>query len=151
LASQGLQRKFVEIFKKKFEGFFSVLGIRGILVRIQIRIPGSVSLTNGSGSGCGPTPDLTPFFANFKDAKEKYFLSYFFLITCPHAHHLQSKKFNFLLRFCVKILFYRHYFSPLNTLMRKREGSGRHKRIPNTNFIEFPHGIEMGRVIDTGN
>ncbi len=38
--------------------------------------------------------------------------SYFFLITCQQAHHLQSKKINFLLKFCVKILFYRHFFSP---------------------------------------
>jgi hypothetical protein len=40
-----------------------------------------------------PTPDPTPFFTNFKDAKKNIF-SYFFLITCPQAHHLQSKKFN---------------------------------------------------------
>ncbi len=30
-----------------------------------------------------------------------------------------KKKLNFLLTFCVKILFCRHYFSPLNTSMRK--------------------------------
>jgi hypothetical protein len=28
-------------------------------------------------------------------------------------------KNNFLLKFCVKILFCEHYFSPLNTVMRK--------------------------------
>ncbi len=44
---------------------------------------------------------------------------YFFLETCPQAHHLQSKKFNFLLTFCVKILFCRHYFRPPNNFMRK--------------------------------
>ncbi len=65
-----------------------------------------------------PTPDPTPFFIDFKDAKKDFF-SCFFLITCPQAHHLQSQKFNFLLKFCVKILFCRHYFSPLNTFMRK--------------------------------
>ncbi len=37
-----------------------------------------------------PTPDQTPFFIGFKDAK--IFFSYFFLITFPQAHHLQSKK-----------------------------------------------------------
>jgi hypothetical protein len=41
------------------------------------------------------------------------------VITCPQAHHLQFKKLNFLLKFCVKILFCKHYFSPLNTFMRK--------------------------------
>ncbi len=40
-------------------------------------------------------------------------ISYFFLITSPQAHHLQSKKYNFLLKFC------RHYISPLNTFIRK--------------------------------
>ncbi len=68
-------------------------------------------------------PDPTPFFIDFKDAK-KIIFSYFFLITCPQAYHLQSKQFNFLLKFIVKILFCRHYFSPLNTFIRKREGSG---------------------------
>ena len=62
---------------------------------------------------------MPPFFINFKNAKKNLLFSYFFLRTCPQAHHLQSKKFNFLLKFCVKILFCRHYFSPLNTFMRK--------------------------------
>ncbi len=64
-----------------------------------------------------PNPDPTPFFLDFKNTK-KNFLSYFFL-TCPQAHHLQSKKFNFLQKFCVKILFCSHYSSPLNTYLRK--------------------------------
>jgi hypothetical protein len=50
-----------------------VLGIRDILV------------TNGFGSGSGldpdPTPYLTSFFIDFKDAKKK------FLIICQQAHH----------------------------------------------------------------
>jgi hypothetical protein len=45
------------------------------------------------------------------------FLYVFFLITCPQAHHLQSEQFKFLLKFCVKIVFFTHYFSPLNTFM----------------------------------
>jgi hypothetical protein len=69
-----------------------------------------------------PTPDPTPFFIDFKVAK-KYNFSYFFLITCAQAYHLQSKKFNFLQKFCIKILFCRHYFSLLNTFMRNWEGS----------------------------
>jgi hypothetical protein len=84
-----------------------VLGIRDILVRI--RIPGSVPLTNGSGSG-------SDYF--LQGCKKKYFFA-FFLITCPQVHHLQTKTCNFLLKFCVNILFCRHYVSPLNTFMRK--------------------------------
>jgi hypothetical protein len=64
-----------------------------------------------------PTPDPTTFFIDFKNTKTNIF-SYFFLITFPQAHYLWTKKFNFLLKFCVKILFSRHYFS-LNTFMRK--------------------------------
>jgi hypothetical protein len=65
-----------------------------------------------------PDPDPNPFFSDFKDAKNVFF-SYFFLITYPQAHYLQSLKFIFLLKFCVKILFCKHYFSLLNTFMRK--------------------------------
>ncbi len=69
---------------------------------------GSVTFWCGSGSGSpdpnlrlmdpdpDPTPDPTPFFIDVKDAKK---ISYFFLIAYPKAHHLQSKKFNFLLKF----------------------------------------------------
>ncbi len=68
-----------------------VLGICDILVRI--RIPRSVLLTNGSGS----------------DSFLHWFFSHFFLVTCPQPHHLQFKKLNFLLKFCVQILFCRPY------------------------------------------
>jgi hypothetical protein len=51
-----------------------------------------------------PTPDPTNFFIDFKDAKKKKF-SYFFLITCPQAHRLQTKKFYFLLNFVLKFYF----------------------------------------------
>jgi hypothetical protein len=64
-----------------------------------------------------PAPDPTTFFIALKDAKRIF--SYFFLITCPQANHLQTEIFNFLLDLSVKILFSRHYFSQLNTLMRK--------------------------------
>ncbi len=67
-----------------------------------------------------PTPDPTYFFIDFKDATKNIFFSYFFLITCQQAHHLQSKKFKFFAEIlCKKILFCRHYFSPFNTSMRK--------------------------------
>jgi hypothetical protein len=39
------------------------------------------------------------------------------------VHHHQSKKLNFLLKYCVKVLFCWYYFSPLSTFM-KNEGSG---------------------------
>jgi hypothetical protein len=104
--------------------FLAVLGIPDILVRIRIRR--SVPLTNGSGSGSNSG------FGSF-----------------PQAHYLQFKKFSFLKKFCVKILFCKHYFSPLNTFMRKgririvplTNGSGRPKniriRIPNTGLSDF--------------
>ncbi len=97
----------------KEEFLAAVLGIRDILVRIRI-----------AGS---PDPYLWLMIRIriqlrirllFSLAKQKIF-SYFFLITCPQAHYLQSKKFNFCLKFCVKILFCRHSFSPLNTFMKK--------------------------------
>jgi hypothetical protein len=63
-------------------------------------------------------PDPTPFFSDFKDAKKlSYFI--FFLITYQQAHYSQSKKLIFLLKYGVKILFCKVYFSQLNTLMRE--------------------------------
>ncbi len=61
-----------------------------------------------------PSADPTPFF---KAAKKIFLL--IFSHNMLQAHHLQSKKFNFLLKFCVKMLLCRHYFSTLNTIMRK--------------------------------
>jgi hypothetical protein len=52
-----------------------------------------------------PTPDPTPFFFDFKDAKKNIFFSYFFLITCPQAHHRHSKKFSFGQHFELKSYF----------------------------------------------
>jgi hypothetical protein len=63
----------------------TVMGIRGILVRVRIR--GSVPLTNGSGY----SSRSDSFFNDFKDAKKNYFFHIFFLlITYPQAHYLQS-------------------------------------------------------------
>ncbi len=53
--------------------------------------------------------------------QKKIFVFIFFSYNLPQANHLQSKKFNFLLKFCVKILFCMYYFSPLNTFMRKEK------------------------------
>ncbi len=74
--------------------FLPVLGIRDILVRI--RIHGSVPLTNGSG--------YDSFF------QWKYGQKIF--ITYPQAHYFQSLIYGFKDKFCVKILFCKHYFSP---------------------------------------
>ncbi len=53
-----------------------------------------------------PTPNLTPFFSDFKDAKKLNF-SHFLLITYPQEQYLPSKNFNFLLKFHVKILIHK--------------------------------------------
>ncbi len=60
-----------------------MLGVRDIMVRIR-------TLTNGSVPDPDPTPDTTPFFSDFKDAKTIIIFSYLFLITYPQAHYLQS-------------------------------------------------------------
>jgi hypothetical protein len=78
-----------------------------------------------------PDPDPTPFFSDFKDAKKICF-PYFFLPTYPQTHYLQSEKLNFLLKFCIKILF----FQSAQHLYEKREGSGAGSRfgsVPLTN------------------
>jgi hypothetical protein len=49
-----------------------------------------------------PIPDPIPFFIGFMNAKNEFFFIIFFLATCPQAHHLQSKKFNFVLNFLLK-------------------------------------------------
>jgi E3 ubiquitin-protein ligase DOA10 len=62
-----------------------------------------------------PTPDPTPFFSDFKNAK-KYII--FFSYNLP-VGTFSLKKLIFLLNFCVKILLCKYYFSLLNTFMRK--------------------------------
>ncbi len=100
-------------------------------------------------------PDLspTPFSQWLQGCKTKSFFLKFFSYNLPTGTLSSVLKFFFLLlKFCVKILFCKHYFSPLNTFMRKGKdpdpdsylwlkngsGSGRPKniqirsRIPNT-------------------
>jgi hypothetical protein len=48
-----------------------------------------------------PTPDPTPFFGDFKDAKNSFHIFSYNL----KAHYLQSEKFIFWLKFCVKFYF----------------------------------------------
>ncbi len=57
-----------------------------------------------------PTPHPTPFFSDFKDAKEK-FSRFFYNISVNTLS--SSLKIKFLLRFFVKILFWKH-FLPLS-------------------------------------
>ncbi len=51
------------------------------------------------------TPDPTPFFSYFKEAKKIIAFHIFFLITYLHAHDRQSQKLNFLLNFVSKFYF----------------------------------------------
>ncbi len=89
-----------------------VLGIRDMLVRIRIWFHGSVPLSNGSRSDS--------FLQWLKECK-KIIFCIFFLITFPWAHYLQSLIYCFKDKFCVEILYCKHYFSPLNTFMRKEK------------------------------
>ncbi len=89
-------------------------------MRIRIRIPGSIPLTDGPGSGSkSGSYFFLHWFKFLRMQKGKISFHIFLLITCQQAHHIQSKKFNFLLKFYVKILLCRHYFSPLNTSTKK--------------------------------
>ncbi len=65
----------------------------------------------------------------------KLFFHIFFFITYPQAHDIQSKKFNvlLLLKFSCNILFCKHYFSPLNTFMRKGKDPDPYGTVPLTN------------------
>jgi hypothetical protein len=58
-----------------------------------------------------PDPNPTPFFGDFKDAKKVILFS----------SKLPAGTLTLVLKiiFCGKILFFKHYFSPLNTFMRK--------------------------------
>ncbi len=60
----------------------------------------------------GADPDPTPLFSDFKDA-------IFFSYNLPAGTYIRSLIYSFKDKFCVKILFSKHNFSPLNTFMRK--------------------------------
>ncbi len=51
-----------------------------------------------------PTKDPTLFFIDFMDEKNIFFFFLFFSFNFVQAHHLQSKKYHFLLKFCVKFI-----------------------------------------------
>ncbi len=114
-------------------------------MRIPIQIRGSVPrwLTDRD-----PTPDLTLFFSDFKYAK-KNICFHIFSFNLPAGLKISQamdEVENFFLpiskslgtytsttstlssvlsfsKICVRILFWKHYFSPLNTFMRKGKDS----------------------------
>jgi hypothetical protein len=67
-----------------------------------------------------PAPDPTSFFIHFKDARKIIY----FLTTCPQAHHLQSKKFIFLLKVCAENFILPALFQFAKHIYEKREDSG---------------------------
>jgi hypothetical protein len=74
------------------------------------------------------------------DPKIIFFFSYFFLITYPQAHYLQSEKFNFLLYFASII-------SVRSALYEKREGSGaRSKPLTNGSVSGRPKNMRKLRI-----
>ncbi len=122
--------KLAEFFQKMggakitSQFFFSVFRILDILVRIRMRIFGSVPLINGSGCGSGSVPK---FSATFRNAKKSFL---FFL--CFHKKKFKSFKIvkiclmiksNFSQEnFCIKILFWNYYL--FQSAQRKRKGFG---------------------------
>jgi hypothetical protein len=118
-----------------------VLGIRDILVRI--RICGSGPLTNGFRIQL-----RIRLLSSVNLRIQKIIFFIFFSYNLPVVKLSSVLKLIFLLKFCVKILFCKHYFSMLNTFMRKGKdpdpgpltnGFGRPKnmwiRIPYTGFV----------------
>ncbi len=69
--------------------------------------------------------DPTPFFSDFKDARNNFFFIFFYNLI---AGKLSSplKNLIFLQKFVLKFYFAstKNFFSPLNTFYEKREGSG---------------------------
>ncbi len=74
----------------------------------------------GADPDPAPAPDPTPFLSDFKDAKKNFFLHIFFLFSLPARTLSSVLKIKFFAKFCVKILFCKHYYSLLNTFMRNR-------------------------------
>jgi hypothetical protein len=102
--SHPLQISFQQFFRQV--RYLAVLGTRYILVRIRIRLFFSVTLR-----------------------MQKNVFSIFFYYNLPAAtlpsvfnlllHYRQSLIYCFKDKFCVKILFCKHYFSELDAFMRK--------------------------------
>jgi hypothetical protein len=74
-----------------------------------------------------PTPNPTPFFRDFKDAKKKFFVFF--------SSNLSAGTLSSVLKiyFFAKNFFGKHYFRPLNTFMRKeKDPDPKTCQIPNT-------------------
>ncbi len=78
-----------------------MLGIHNILARSRILIRGSVPTYL-----CLTDLDPTPFFSDKDDKKSHFFIFFSYNLKLPAVFNL-------------KFLFYKHYFSTLNTFMRK--------------------------------
>ncbi len=87
-----------------------VLGIRGILV-LHFSADPDPDPTSGSGSNL-----RIWLLSSVILRMEK---KYFFVLYLTHRHIIFSLKNLIFLKFCVKILFCKRYFSPLNTLWEK--------------------------------
>jgi hypothetical protein len=91
--------------------FKEVLGILDILVRI--RIPESVPVTNGSGSGHRIQLRIRLLSSLILRIQKKIICFTFF------SHNLPTGTSS-----CVKMLFCRHFFQSAQHIYEKREGSG---------------------------
>jgi hypothetical protein len=84
-----------------------------------------------------PTPYMIPFFRDFRMQKIYFFI--FFSHNLPTGTLSSVFKIFFLLKFCVKILFCKHYFSPLNTFMRKGKDPEPDPGGPKTSGFRIPN------------
>ncbi len=109
----------------------------------EIQCWGSVSFWCLSGS------NFSSDFSFGVEMLKKLFFPIFFFLQLTRIFSLKSEKFNFLLKFCVKILFCKHYCCPLNNFIGKEKGSGsgrppdpdpQHRRTPclTTNYDKGP-------------
>jgi hypothetical protein len=97
----------------------------------------------------GPAADPTPFFCDFKDAKKINFI----FVLKTYSHIIFSLINLFLAKFCVEILFCKHYFRLLNTFMRKRKdpdpGGPKTSGSPTLLLIVDLQGFECNSTSDT--
>jgi hypothetical protein len=68
------------------------------------------------------TPDPTPFFSDFNDAKKLFFSLFFFFLLLTHRHRIFSLK-KFLHKFVLN-LYLQALFQSAQHTYHKREGSG---------------------------
>jgi hypothetical protein len=74
------------------------------------------------------TSDPTPIFFLYYSYYSYIYPSYFFLITCPQAHHLQSQKFNFFAKIIVLTVILQALFQSAQQIYEKKKGRIRSRR-----------------------